>query len=104
MQTRFLPLIPALAASTATTADNIEVFVSPKGGATDAIVRELGKAKAEVNPETTSVTPGSLSKSASMHQKQPPAKIALSARALPATPSERARRIRMSRFCIMTSC
>jgi hypothetical protein len=32
-----------------------------------------------VNPDTTSVTPSNFSKSDSMHQKQPPAKIASSA-------------------------
>ena len=35
-----------------------------------------------VNPEFTSVTPFSFSKSDSIHQKQPPAKMALSANAL----------------------
>jgi phosphatidylserine/phosphatidylglycerophosphate/cardiolipin synthase-like enzyme len=48
MQSRFLPLILALVAFTANATDNIAVFFSPKGGCTDAIVKELGKARSEV--------------------------------------------------------
>ena len=48
MQARILVLVLALAAFVSIAADNIEVYFNPKGGATDAIARESGKARDEV--------------------------------------------------------
>ncbi len=48
MQTRVVSILLALAAFTAAAVDNIEVYFSPKGGATEAIVKELNNARDEV--------------------------------------------------------
>lgn len=62
MQHRLAALLFALAAFTATAADNIQVHFSPNGGCTDAVVRELKAARSEVLVAAYSFTSAPIAK------------------------------------------